>query len=105
MAKPIESKEDFEAAISGTTKYVSIYVHEGPIPEEVRERFKENAPKFAETFENYKLDIATDPAEAKEKMQLEKVPTLLIYKDGKEVKRVAEPDEEKMKVLVGELGL
>lgn len=43
------------------------------------------------------MDIAG--TEAKEKMSITKVPTLLMYKEGKEVARVEGPNEENTKEL------
>ncbi|KAL5416307.1 hypothetical protein PMIN04_008201 [Paraphaeosphaeria minitans] len=40
IATPITSKADFDAAIAELTKFVTIYMHNGPIPEEVRQRFQ-----------------------------------------------------------------
>ncbi|KAL5376244.1 hypothetical protein DPSP01_010596 [Paraphaeosphaeria sporulosa] len=88
-ATPITSKAEFDAAIAEPTKFVTIYVHDGPIPEEVRQRFQATAPAFAD--------------KAKEKMKLEKLPALLVFKGGKEVDRVYAPGEEEMKALVGKL--
>ncbi|KAK7181140.1 hypothetical protein PSPO01_12772 [Paraphaeosphaeria sporulosa] len=102
-ATPITSKAEFDAAIAEPTKFVTIYVHDGPIPEEVRQRFQATAPAFADKVENYKLDLQQNPEEAKEKMKLEKLPALLVFKGGKEVDRVYAPGEEEMKALVGKL--
>ncbi|KAJ4349621.1 uncharacterized protein N0V89_008237 [Didymosphaeria variabile] len=102
-AKPIESKADFEAAIAEPTKFVIIYVYEEHVPEGMRERFQAEAPAFADKVEHYKLDIAQNAAEAKEKMNLEKVPALLVYKAGEEVERLYELGEESMKALAGKL--
>ncbi|KAL1610479.1 hypothetical protein SLS60_002147 [Paraconiothyrium brasiliense] len=102
-AKPIESKADFEAAIAEPAKFVVIYVYEEHVPEGMRERFQAQAPAFADKVEHYKLDIAQDPAKAKEKMNLEKIPALLVYKGGEEVERVYDLGEESLKALAGKL--
>lgn len=98
-----DSQADFEAAIAEPTKLIMIYVHEGPISDEVRGRFQEYAPKFAGKIESYKLDTKANPSEVWERIKLEKLPSMLIFKEGKEVARVEEPDQEKMEALAGKL--
>lgn len=67
------------------------------------QRFQSIAPLLADKVESYKLNLETDPAEAKEKLKLESVPALLVYKGGEEVERVYKPGEAEMKEVVGRL--
>ena len=55
-----------------------------------------NAKKFSETTDAYSLNVAKYPA-AKEHFKIDKVPTAIVYKDGKEIKRVDEMGPESMK--------
>jgi thioredoxin 1 len=50
--------------------------------------------KHAATTVNYKVDVSKNTA-AKEGLKITVVPTVIIYKDGKEVKRVESVNAEK----------
>lgn len=97
-SNPPNSKEDFKAAAATPDKYAFIYVYENEIPEIAKEKFSANAGKYDSVAVPFVVDIAKS-AEAKEHLKIEKVPTVLLYKDGEEVKRVEEPNGEKMREL------
>ena len=54
-----------------------------------------NADKFAETAASYKVDVSKHPM-AKENLKVTTTPTILVYKDGNQLKKVEGLDEAKM---------
>lgn len=62
-ATPITNRDEFKAATAEPSKFVSIYVHEGPVPDEVRQRFEEKAPAYADKVAHYKFDLTVHPPE------------------------------------------
>ncbi|KAL2351428.1 hypothetical protein BJ546DRAFT_953456 [Cryomyces antarcticus] len=76
----LSSKSDFDSALATKGKYVLIYAYEGSISEKA----EEYASKYTSTTESYSVDVSKQ-ATAKEYFGIESVPTIVIYKDGKEV--------------------
>ena len=58
--------------------------------------------KSASTTVSYKADVGANPMGAKGQ-NITKTPTVLIFKEGKEVHRVEEPSESKMGPVVATL--
>lgn len=123
-ATPITSQADWDAAIAEPSLFVTVYIHEGPVPEDMTERFQAIAPLFQGKVLSYKLDLEQNPAEvstcplvrnmsradmwcvmwqAREKIKAEKLPALLVFKEGKEVDRVYQPQEAEMKALIARM--
>ncbi|ORY00908.1 hypothetical protein BCR34DRAFT_592454 [Clohesyomyces aquaticus] len=90
--KELNSKEDFAAAMETKDRYVFIYAYEGAIPPQATE----NAKRFADTTDAYSIDVGANPM-PKEKLGITKVPTALVFRDGKEVARVDQMGPESMK--------
>ncbi|KAF2094446.1 hypothetical protein NA57DRAFT_60489 [Rhizodiscina lignyota] len=89
--KDLTSKADFDAALATQGKYVLIYAYAG----DVSPKAEEAAQKHAATTEAFKVDV--DKYEtAKAFFGITKTPTVVVYKDGKEVKKVEGMDEAGM---------
>ncbi|KAF2455309.1 hypothetical protein BDY21DRAFT_350389 [Lineolata rhizophorae] len=86
----LNSKTDFENALQTKGKYVLIYCYSGEVPEKAEAAAKEHA----DTTDAFKVDV-DKYATAKEYFNVEVVPTVAVYKDGKEIKRVEGLDEAK----------
>jgi thioredoxin-like negative regulator of GroEL len=54
--------------------------------------------KYSTVAPPYAFDITKAPM-AKQHLKIEKSPTVLVFKEGKEVERIEEPNAEKMKDL------
>ncbi|KAF1823095.1 uncharacterized protein K489DRAFT_410165 [Dissoconium aciculare CBS 342.82] len=86
----LTSKDDFEKAIKTEGKYVIVYVYEGAMPPQA----EEYAAKFSSSTAAYKLDSNKYGA-AKEYHKVTTLPTVIAFKDGKEIKRATNEAERK----------
>ncbi|KAF2105981.1 hypothetical protein BDV96DRAFT_607769 [Lophiotrema nucula] len=93
--KELNGKEDFTKALETKGRYVFIYAHDSEVPAPAQDSCR-NAKKFSETTDAYGLNVAKYPV-AKDHFKIEKVPTAIVYKDGKEIKRVDEMSQESIK--------
>ncbi|KAF2720579.1 hypothetical protein K431DRAFT_295071 [Polychaeton citri CBS 116435] len=81
--KPLGSKDAYEKAIQ-SDKYVVIYVHDGG---EVPAQAEEGAKKFADKVDAYHADAGANP-QIKDFYGITKLPSAVLYKSGKEIKKV-----------------
>ncbi|KAF2403017.1 hypothetical protein EJ06DRAFT_554559 [Trichodelitschia bisporula] len=79
----LNSKADFEAAVGTKGKYVLIYAYSGEVPAAAEAA----AEKHASSTDAYKVDVEKHPA-AKEYFKVSVTPTVVIFKDGTEIKKV-----------------
>ncbi|KAJ9628635.1 hypothetical protein H2203_002537 [Taxawa tesnikishii (nom. ined.)] len=91
--KDLKSKADMEAALQTTGKYVLIYFYEG----HVNPKADEMSQQFADTTDAYRVNIQDLPQQALDRFKVTQVPTIIIFKDGGEAKRVDGVTPEKMK--------
>jgi len=130
-ADSFNSKADFDAALATSGKYVLIYAYATEISPKAEEyvqfSFQTNtrsypsirhftpplrAPKLTETnraadkhiatTEAYKVDTDKYPA-AKAYFGIETLPTVVVYKDGKELKKVEGVNEDNAKEIASVL--
>ncbi|RMY62247.1 hypothetical protein D0863_11027 [Hortaea werneckii] len=80
----INSKEDFDNAVSQKGKYVFVLAYDGTAPADA----DSYALKFADMVSSYKFDVSKAP-QAKAVHGIEETPCALVYKDGQ---RVAKAD-------------
>jgi len=90
----LTSKADFDAALATEDKYVLIYAYSG----EVSEKADAAAEKHAATTKAFKVDVEKYPT-AKAFFGITTTPTVVVYKNGKELKKVEGIDEEKAKEI------
>jgi len=93
--KPLTSKDEFQAALATKDKYVLIFAYQGA---DIPPGAKEYAKKFASTTDAYKVNVDDFPT-AKENLKLTELPAVLVFKDGKEIKRVENMNAEKAKEI------
>jgi len=96
--KDLTSKADFDAALATKGKYVLIYAYTG----EVNPKAEGAAEKHAANTDAFKVDVDKYPT-AKEFFGITTTPTVIVYKDGKELKKVEGIDEEKAKEIASVL--
>ncbi|CAK4034837.1 hypothetical protein B0A49_13074 [Lecanosticta acicola] len=87
----LNSKSDFDKALDTKGKYVLIYAYENS----VNPKADEYASSYASSTDAYKVDVAKHAA-AREYFGVTTVPTIVVYKDGKEVKKVEGADQAGM---------
>ncbi|KAF2436917.1 hypothetical protein EJ08DRAFT_6620 [Tothia fuscella] len=92
--KDLNSKADFDAALATKDKYVLIYLYSN----EIYPGAEEAADKHADTTDAYKVDVEKHAA-AKEYFKVLTTPTVVVYKDGKELKKVEGVNEENAKEI------
>ncbi|KAF1991133.1 hypothetical protein K402DRAFT_400606 [Aulographum hederae CBS 113979] len=81
--KALTSKSEFDAALATAGKFVLIFAYSGEIPPGAEQA----ATDHATTTDAYSVDIDAYPA-AKEYFGVTEPPTVILYKDGKELKKV-----------------
>ncbi|KAI9714803.1 MAG: hypothetical protein M1820_000092 [Bogoriella megaspora] len=94
----LNSKSEFDAALGTKDKYVLIYAYAG----EVNPKAEEYAAKFEHNTAPYKVDVDKHAA-AKEYFNVKVTPTVVIYKDGKELKKVEGSGPENMEAIASVL--
>jgi len=92
--KQLESKEQFAEALQTKDKYVLIYAYTGKVSPGAEEAAKRHAHNTAA----YKVDVEKFPT-AKENLKLKEFPAVVVFKDGKEIKRAEALTPEKAKEI------
>ncbi|EME48319.1 hypothetical protein DOTSEDRAFT_67414 [Dothistroma septosporum NZE10] len=88
--KELNTQEDFQSALGTQGKYVLIYAHEDGVPAIAEEYSEKNAAKC----DSYQVDLTKNPY-VKGMMDMNEWPSVIVFKDGQEVKRAvgAKPDD------------
>ncbi|KAE9980719.1 hypothetical protein BLS_007715 [Venturia inaequalis] len=94
----LNSKADFDAALATEDKYVLIYAYSG----EVSEKADAAGKRYEHNTKAFKVDVDANPA-AKEFFDIKTTPTIVVYKNGKELKKVEGLDGEKAKEVASVL--
>jgi len=96
--KELLSKENFVEALQTKEKYVLIYAYIG----EVSPQAEEAARRHAHNTDAWKVDVEKFPT-AKENLKLMEFPAVVVFKDGKEIKRAEGLNPEKAKEVAAVL--
>ncbi|QDS69168.1 hypothetical protein FKW77_010547 [Venturia effusa] len=94
----LTSKADFDAALATEGKYVLIYAYSG----EISEKADAAGKKHEHNTKAFKVDVDAYPT-AKEFFDIKTTPTVVVYKDGKELKKIEGLDETKAKEIASVL--
>jgi len=81
--KPCASKEQFMEALQTKDKYVLLYAFTG----EITEAAEAAARRHVHNTVAYKVNVDEFPT-CKDNLKLETFPAVVVFKDGKEIKRV-----------------
>jgi len=92
--KTLASKEDFQNALQTKDRYVLIYAYQGQVPPAAEEAAK----RHAANTDAYKVNVDDFPS-AKDNLKLTEFPAIVVFKDGKELKRVEGLNPEKAKEI------
>jgi len=93
--KEITNREQFLAAIQTKDKYVLLYAYTG----EVTPAAEAAAKQHAHNTDAYKVDVDKFPT-CKENLKLTAFPAVVVFKDGKEIKRVEGVNKDNAKEVV-----
>ncbi|KAI9661715.1 MAG: hypothetical protein M1821_008953 [Bathelium mastoideum] len=96
--KELNSKADFDSALATKGKYVLVYCYAG----EVNPKAEEYASKFAHNTDAYKVDVEKHAA-AKEYFGVATTPTVVVYKDGTQLKKIEGGGPENMEAIASVL--
>ncbi|TID23145.1 hypothetical protein E2P81_ATG02261 [Venturia nashicola] len=94
----LKRQADFDAALATEDKYVLIYAYSG----EVSEKAEAAGKKYEHNTKAFKVDVDAYPT-AKNFFDIKSTPTVVVYKNGKELKKVEGLDEEKAKEIASVL--
>ncbi|KAK4634339.1 hypothetical protein CLAFUW4_02328 [Fulvia fulva] len=90
----LNSEESFKNALSTQGKYVLIYAHEDGVSDVAEKYSEQNADKV----DSYQVDLTKNP-HVKHIMAMESWPTVVVFKDGQEVKRAVGAKPEDMQAI------
>jgi len=96
--KELLSKENFAEALQTKDKYVLIYAYTGKVSPQAEDAAKRHAHNTAA----FKVDVEKFPT-AKENLKLKEFPAVVVFKDGKEIKRAEGLNPEKAKEVAAVL--